>query len=130
MLCRLTSRNQCPVGIVEGTTEESMLATSLNKPNSKGQVKVNCINPTNQPINLTAGNTIDSFMGVEEADVQNCTTPGAEKCFKEEGPVPTHVQQLYDSACQGCQDTSQEEKLAALLTEYSLVFSKDDNDMD
>ena len=74
ILCKVTSRNYCPVGLVEALPEGVPLAASLNQPNDKGHLLVRCLNPSGQPIELRSGTVIGTYTGVEHDEV-NDTSP-------------------------------------------------------
>ena len=65
IMCRVTSRNFCPLGLVEALPEGVPLATSLNQPNEKGQLVVRCLNPSKQPLELKSGAVIGNYTGIE-----------------------------------------------------------------
>ena len=69
--CRVTTKNFCPIGIIEEHTDGPPVATSLNRPGIQGRVIARCLNLTNQPMRLKAGATIGSFTGVEEKQVDD-----------------------------------------------------------
>jgi hypothetical protein len=122
---RVTSRNYCPVGLVEAQVDGPPIATSLNQPGSKGHLVMRCMNPTNQPLRLKAGATIGTYTGVDEADVdiQTSHTVGTASNTTEGEPIsandiPLHLRELYKTASRHCTEEGQQEKLASLLVKF------------
>lgn len=56
--CRITAQNFSPLRLVEGHAEGLPIATSVNQPQSKGQMVARYLNPTGQHLTLRAGSTI------------------------------------------------------------------------
>ena len=131
--CRVTTRNFCPLGVIEGQADGLPIATSLNRPGVHGKMVARCLNLTNQPMTLRAGATIGTFTGVEEAQVEDlqplapCEVKDINLTRMAE--VPEHLEELYEAAKGGCKEPLQAKKLARLLTEYSTVFSTGDGDV-
>ena len=128
-MCRVTSRNFCPLGLVEALPEGVPLATSLNQPDEKGQLVVRCLNPSKQPLELKSGAVICTYTGVEAQKVQDqepLTTP-AEQTIPT--GVPSHVEELYQAARPNCGSEEQEKQLARLLRQYAPVFSLGEGDV-
>ena len=69
--CRVTTRNFCPLGVIEGQTDGLPVATSLNRPGAHGKVVARCLNVTGHPMRVKAGTTIGTFTGVEEKQVED-----------------------------------------------------------
>lgn len=67
---RVTVRNLCPIGLIEGQPGGMPVATSLNQPEKNGQLVARYFNFTEQPMRLSAGSTIVMFTGVEEDPVK------------------------------------------------------------
>ena len=67
--CRLTSHNHAPEGLIENLSNQVVLANSINRPGAKGDVIVQCLNPTNQPLELAAGLTIRMFTSIDQQDI-------------------------------------------------------------
>ena len=129
ILCKVTSRNYCPVGLVEALPEGVPLAASLNQPNDKGHLLVRCLNPSGQPIELRSGTVIGTYTGVEDDEVNDSHLHTAVECSPTEPSVPGHVKNLFETARKNCDTTEQEERLARLLQKYSPVFSSGEEDM-
>ena len=123
VLCRVTSRNYCPTGLVEAFPEGVPLAASLNTPNSKGQLLVRCLNPSKQPVELKSGAVIGTYTGVDDQEVESQPCLEEPECLTAETEVPEHVRDLFTSARRNCSSTEQEEELAKLLRKYGPVFS-------
>jgi len=45
------------------------------------------------------------------------------------GPVPSHVEELYEAACHGCANNRERRAMAKLLGKYNDVFSSGDHDV-
>ena len=69
IVCRVTSRNYAPIGVIIGCKEDIPIAASLNKPDDKGKVIVRCLNLTSQPLKVPAGYTLGSYTAVEEKEI-------------------------------------------------------------
>ena len=54
--------------MIEDIEDGSLLASSLNQPDGKGQVVVRCINVTNEPLEIRAGMILGMFAEVEEVE--------------------------------------------------------------
>ena len=129
MLCRVTSRNYCPMGIVEALPDGVLLAASLSRPDDKGRLLVRCLNPTKQPVELRCGTVVGTYTGVEEDEVDDQPSLEAPACSTTQAEVPGHVQDLFESARHNCETEEQERQLAELLRKYSTVFSTGDEDV-
>ena len=134
--CRVSTKNFCPLGVIEGQTDGLPVATSLNRPGAHGRVVARCLNLTGQPMKLKAGTTIGTFTGVEEKQVESfqplTSSEATDIKITQEtdgNQVPEHLTGLYEAAKGGCEEPSQARKLARLLTEYSTVFSTGDGDV-
>jgi len=46
---------------------------------------------------------------------------------QERGTVPTHIRELYETACGGCASNKERQAMAKLLRDYGDVFSSGDN---
>ena len=64
--CRVTTKNFCPLGVIEGQTDGLPVATSLNRPGAQGRVVARCLNLTGQLMKLKAGTTIGTKNQVKE----------------------------------------------------------------
>ena len=127
--CRVAARECSPVGLIEGKTDNLLLATSLNCPDPDGRVVVRCINPASQPLKVKAGTTIGVYTAVEGTDISTDSKQTRETAMRQEVDVPEHLRELYDQAKRNCDTIEQEEKLCGLLAQYQDVFSKGDGDM-
>ena len=126
--CRVTAREHCPVGLIEGKADGLCLATSVNRPDHQGRVMVRCLNPANQPLQVKAGTTIGVYTSVDEGDISPAELP--EKCLARQGAgLPHHLVDLYTQAKENCESQSQERQLSALLIQYQDVFSQGAEDM-
>ena len=129
ILCRVTSRNYCPVGLVEALPEGVPLAASLNQPNDKGQVLVRCLNPSGEPIELRSRTVVGTYTGVEEAEVESQPSHETTEYPPAAPSVPEHVQKLFEAARKNCASREQEGPLARLLQRYGTVFSSGEEDV-
>ena len=134
--CRVTTRNFCPLGVIEGRKDGLPVAASLNRPGVQGRTVTRCLNLTDQPTRLKAGTTIGTFTGVEEKQVEDLQPLTVDKeetspvtSMTEGNRVPEHLVKLYEAAKSGCEEPRQTRELARLLTEYSTVFSTGDGDL-
>ena len=126
--CRVTAKEYCPVGLIEGKTDGLCLATSVNRPDHQGRVMVRCLNPAGQPLQVRAGTTVGIYTSIEEKDITEAELP-EESPEQHEIGLPTHMTSLYARARENCQDPHQEEQLSTLLTQYQDVFSRGSEDM-
>ena len=129
LLCKVTSRNYCPLGIVEPLAEGVPLAASLNRPDERGQLLVRCLNPTKQPIELKCGTVVGTYTGVEEEKIEVEPSLDTLVCQTTPAEVPEHVKDLFESARANCETAEQEGQLAELLRKYGAVFSTGDGDV-
>ena len=91
ILCRVTSHNYCPLGIVEALSEGIPIAASLNQPNQKGQILVRCLNPSKTPLELKSGVVIGTYTGIEEGEVESPPSVDTMSGPATEAEVPEHV---------------------------------------
>ena len=129
ILCKVTSRNYCPMGIVEALPDGMPLAASLNKPNERGQLLVRCLNPTKQPVELKCGAVVGTYTGVEEDEIEDQPSLDTPVCQTTNTNVPEHVKDLFESARNNCETVDQEGQLAELLRKYGTVFSSGEDDV-
>jgi len=131
--CRVNDRQLSGLGFVEGTHTRIQLASSLNRLTDRGEILVQCVNPFSESVALPSGSLLGRFHTIQEGDV------GASLGEATEGPqerpsvrrktVPRLIQELYQSACEGCAGNKERQAMAQLLREYGDVFSSGDHDV-
>ena len=129
--CHLTSHNHAPEGFIESLSDQVVLANSINQPGAKGDVTVRCLNPTNQPLKLTAGLIIGTFTSIDQQDI---TEDGGRKLVSERrtptmAKVPEHLEAMFQKSCQDGVSKKQARHLAELLDRYQAVFSRNEQDV-
>ena len=107
ILCKVTSRNYCPMGLVEALPEGVPLAASLNAPNDKGQLLVRCLNPSKQPVELRSGAVIGTYTGVEDQEVENQPSLDTPQRNTAKTEIPEHMRDLFISAWKNCNSVEQ-----------------------
>ena len=95
--CRLASHNHAPERLNEGLSDKVVLANIINRPGAKGNVIVRCINSTNQPLELAAGLTMETFTSINKHDVTNDgeRQPGFERCTPTTSKVLDPVEAMF-----------------------------------
>ena len=53
-------------GVIEGGNEPILLATTVNKPGQKGLVLLQCLNPTDQTVELKAGSVVGRWSTIQD----------------------------------------------------------------
>ena len=129
LLCRVTSRNYCPLGLVEALPGGVPLAASLNQPDEKGHLLVRCLNPSKQPVELKMGRVLGTYTGVEVGEVDDKPSLEDPVCSAQDLEVPAHLVELYEAAKVNCKDAEEEQSLARLLWKYGKVFSTGEEDV-
>ena len=131
--CRVTTRNHPEMGMVESTNPEIPLASSLNKPGRDGRIIVRCLNPSDVPITIKAGQVVGTFKSVEDDDVcnsdENVEEPRQADNSSDGLTVPAHLEGMFDQAGQGHLEPEQKKQLANLLRRFGDVFSINDEDI-
>ena len=129
---RVTTRNYPAMGVVEGVSNEILLAASVNRPGANGQVVIRCLNASGRSISVKAGQVLGLYHGIDEEDIRPDEDPSSET-LRTRGTtrpeVPQHIKQLYGRAGQGSLEPGQAQELALLLEEFGDVFSQDDEDL-
>jgi len=64
--CKVNSGYLSRLGVVESTHARIQPARSLNRPNGRGEIWVQCINPFPESVNLPPGSTLGRFHSVRE----------------------------------------------------------------
>jgi len=131
--CRVNNRQLSGLGFVEGTHTRIKLANSLNQLTERGEILVQCVNPLPESVELPSGSLLDRFHTIQEEDIGpslgEATEGPQQSSSVRRGTVPTHVQDLYQSACEGCTGNDERQAMAQLLREYADVFSSRDHDV-
>jgi len=129
----VNDRQLSEIGFVEGTHSRIQLASSLNRLTDRGEILVQCINPFSEPVTLSSGLLLGGFHTIQEGDIGpslgKATEEPQERQSVRRGTVPEHVQELYQSACEGCAGNKERQAMAQLLREYGDVFSSGDHDV-
>ena len=126
--CRVTTKNFCPVRVIEGQADGLPVATSLNRPRVHGKVTARCLNLTNLPMRLKARTAIGTFAGVEEKQLEDFQPLGgcevADIGVNQEtdgNGVPKHLKGLYEADKGDCEKPSKARKLANQL-QYRIQY--------
>ena len=134
--CRFNSEPSSSLGLVEnGFTRDIGLAVAatLCVPDSRRRLLVCCLNVTKEPQELRSGTIIGLYQPigtdqiVEEGHKIGC-------CRRFQGgqaptTCPEHMKDLLIRAQRTCTSHHQAARVAQLLTSYSDVFSKDEEDV-
>ena len=133
VLGRVTAKRHWSLGLVEGREGGPLVAASISRPDTDGRLLLRCMNLTNQPLCVNAGSVVGSFVGVDEADVEDPagvqigSMGQATECLVgTENEVPEHLKALFEAARVNCQTELELGQLAALLREHGSVFSTGD----
>lgn len=70
LACRVVAQNYTTVGLVKGRQWTLLLTTILNRPESRGQMTVRCINTTELPQKVREGTALGVYTGVKEDEIQ------------------------------------------------------------
>jgi len=125
--CRVNDSRISGLWVVEGAHTSVQLASSLNRLTDRGKILVQCVNPRRRlPYRqgpLSAGSTpYRRRTSGREATEGPQQSPSSRR-----GTVPAHVQDLYQTACNGCASDEERQIMARLLCEYKDVFSSGDH---
>jgi len=94
---------------------------------------VQCVNPFTESVELPAGSMVSRFHSVQEGDVGlSLGEMTDDLCQPQQGgwgPIPAHVKDLYEEACQGCMSNDKRLVMAKLLRGYKDVFSSSEHDV-
>ena len=133
ILCRVSNGGTSPTGLIEGCGEKLQVASSLNKPDSKGRVVIRCLNPSLSSMTLPAGSLLGTYQRVEEGMICGDESPHAAGAAPSPSdqyhPIPSHLKELFDQACSTCHASEQRQAIQALLSRHGGCFSKNDDDM-
>lgn len=56
--------------LVKGDSSQLPVAACVSMLDEKGQIKVHCLNPTDQPLQENAGTVLGSYTVVDKANIQ------------------------------------------------------------
>jgi len=104
--CRVNNNRISGLGVVEGAHERIQLASSLNQLTERGEILVQCVNLFTGSIKLPAESMLGRFHFVQVEDIGPLLGDATEepprrpKMGRE--TVPTHIRELYETACGGC----------------------------
>jgi len=130
---RVNNSQISELGVVEGTHTRIELGSSPNRLTEQEEILVQCVNPFSEAVKLLSGFVLGRFHSVQEKDIRpslgDATESSQQRLSKGRGTVPTHVQKLYKTACDGCASNRERQAMAKLLREYNNVFSNGDHDM-
>jgi len=104
--CRVNDSRISGIGVVEGAHTSIQLASSLNQLTDRGEILVQCVNPFSEAVTIPSGSTLGRFYSIQEKDIGlslgGATEGPQQSPSSRRGTVPTHVQDLYQTACNGC----------------------------
>jgi len=119
--CRVNDSQISGLGVVEGAHTRIQLASSLNQLTERKEILVQCVNPFSEAVTLPPGSLLGRFHSIQEKDVGpslgEATEGPQQSLSSRRGTVPTHVQELYQSACNGCVRDKERQAMAKLLRE-------------
>jgi len=131
--CRVNNSQLSGLGVVEGAPERIQLANSLNRLTERGEILVQCVNPFSEAVQLPSGFILGCFHSVQEEGIGpslgDATEGPRQRPSKGRRIVPPHVQELHETACDGCASNREHQAMAKLLREYNDVFSSGDHDV-
>ena len=82
---------------------------------------------------MPSRSTLGRFHSIQEKDIGPSLGDAAggprQRPSLRRGIVPPHVQELYQTACEGCASNQERQVMARLLYEYKDVFSSGDHDV-
>jgi len=131
--CRVNDSRISGIGVIEGARTSIQLPSSLNRLTDRGEILVQCVNPFWEAITIPSGSTLGWFYSIQEKDIEPSLGKAAEgpqqSPSSRRGTVPAHVQDLYQTACNGCASDQERQVMARLLCEYKDIFSSGDHDL-
>jgi len=131
--CRVNDSQIFGIGVVEGAHTSIQLASSLNRLTERGEILVQCVNPFSEAVTIPSGATLGRFHSIQEKDIGpslgRATEGPQQSPSSRRGTVPSHVQDLYQMACNGCASDQERQVMARSLCEYKEVFSSGDHDV-
>ena len=112
-----------------------LVAPSIHTLDSDRRLMVRCLNCSTIPVTLPAGSRLAKFLTfvpkqISQQLMRQPQSVVAVLCTKTEmGPVPAHLENLYERALAACpQLDSSRRTVHRLLCDYADVFSKDSSD--
>jgi len=119
--CRVNNSQFFGLGVVGGAHTRIQLASSLNQLTDQGAILVQCVNPFSKAVTIPSGSTLGCFHSIQEKDIGpslRYATGGLHLSPSlRRGTVPPHVQELYQTVCDGCASNQDD------------VFSSGDHDV-
>jgi hypothetical protein len=119
------------LGIVEPSDNAPLgllVAASLHEVDEYGKLVVRCCNLTGEPIEVKAGQLLARFSPVDRWQEIAEQPPNDGAGINTSVEIPSHVEDLFLSASQVCQDDKEKRHIAAVLCRYADVFSTGEND--
>jgi len=131
--CRVNDNQLFGLGVVESVHTRIQLFSSLNQLTDRGEILVQCVNPFSEAVTIPSGSTLGRFHSIQEKDIGpslgDATEGPHQSPSLRRGTVPPHVQELYQTACDGCASDQERQVMARLLYKYKDVFSSEDHDV-
>jgi len=131
--CRVNDSQLFGLGVVESAHTRIQLGSSLNRLTDRGEILVQCVNPFSEAVTIPSGYTLGRFHSIQEKDIGPSLGDATEGPHQSpslgRGAVPPHVQELYQTACDGCASNQERQVMARLLCEYKDVFSSGNHDV-
>jgi len=131
--CRVNCRKISDLRVVEGALGGVYHANSLSRLDEWGEFLIQCVNPFTEPVEMPAGLLVRKFNSEQKEDV-GAALETADKANRvptrnSRGPLPEHVAELYEYACDGCESKWERLVVAQLLSEYKDVLSCGEHDV-
>jgi len=130
--CRVSNSQISGLGVVEGAHARIQLASSLNRLCRRGEILVQCVNPFSEAVKLPSWSVLGRFHSVQEENIGpslgDATEGPQQRQSQERGTVPPHIQELYETACDGCVSNGERQVMAKLLRKYNDVPHRGDHD--
>jgi len=123
--CKVNNSQIFGLGVVESAHTRIQLARSLNRLTERGDILVQCINPFSEAVKLPSGSVLGRFYSVQEENIGpslgDATESPQQRPSQGRRTVPPHVQELYETACDGCASNGECQSMAKLLRGYNDV---------
>jgi len=131
--CRVNDSQLSGLRVVESAHARIQLISSLNRLTDRGKILVQCVNPFSEAVTISSGSTLGRFYAIQEKDIGPPLGDVAEGPHQSpswrRGTVPPHVQEQYQTTCNGRASNQERQVMARLLCEYKDVFSSGDHDV-
>jgi len=103
--CRVNNSQISGLEVVESAHTKIQLARSLNRLTELGEIMVQCVKPFLEVVKLPSKPVLGRFHSVQEENIGPSlgdVTEGPQQLPSQAwGTVPPHVQELYETACDG-----------------------------